>query len=58
MIVGTEWLVEAAGCDAEKLRDESVLRGIFDRVVDDLGFRYQPSAEEHAAHADEGLGIG
>lgn len=39
MIVGTEWLVEAAGCDAEKLRDETLLRGIFSRVVDELGLK-------------------
>jgi len=39
MIVGTEWLIEAAGCDAERLRDESVLRSIFDRIIGDLGLK-------------------
>ena len=39
MIVGTEWLIEAVGCDAEALRDEAVIRSIFDRVVSDLGLR-------------------
>ena len=39
MIVGTEWLIEAAGCDAERLRDESVLRSIFDRIIADLGLK-------------------
>lgn len=39
MIVGTEWLIEATGCDAEKLRDETVLRSIFDSVVADLGLK-------------------
>ena len=39
MIVGTEWLIEAAGCDAQRLRDESVLRSIFDRIVVDLGLK-------------------
>lgn len=39
MIVGTEWLIEAAGCNAELLRDESVLRSLFDRIMDDLGLR-------------------
>ena len=39
MIVGTEWLVEAQGCDREKLRDESVLRGLFARVISDLGLK-------------------
>lgn len=39
MIVGTEWLIEATGCDAEKLRDHSVLRGVFAAVIDDLGLK-------------------
>lgn len=39
MIVGTEWLIEAEGCNQGKLRDESILRGIFARVVDDLGLK-------------------
>lgn len=39
MIVGTEWLVEATGCDAERLRDEAALRGVFAAVVDDLGLK-------------------
>jgi S-adenosylmethionine decarboxylase len=36
MIVGTEWLIEAAGCDADLLRDENVLRGVLDQVMSDL----------------------
>ena len=39
MIVGTEWLIEAADCDPEKLRDANVLRAIFERVVADLDLR-------------------
>jgi len=39
MIVGTEWLIEATGCDPEKLRDENAIRGIMSRVIDDLGLR-------------------
>jgi S-adenosylmethionine decarboxylase len=39
MIVGTEWLIEATGCDAEKLRDESALRSIFDSIIEDLGLK-------------------
>ena len=39
MIVGTEWLIEAYGCDQEALRDEAVLRGIFGRLIDDLGLK-------------------
>jgi len=39
MIVGTEWLIEAAECDAETLRDEVALRDIFDRVISDLALK-------------------
>ncbi len=37
MIVGTEWLIEAAGCSAEKLRDEAVVRSVIESVMADLG---------------------
>ncbi len=36
-IVGTEWLVEASGCDDMALRDESILKSVFDAVISDLG---------------------
>ena len=36
MIVGTEWLVEASGCIGANLRDELVLRDLFDRIIHDL----------------------
>ncbi|HVF30760.1 MAG TPA: S-adenosylmethionine decarboxylase [Pyrinomonadaceae bacterium] len=39
MIVGTEWLVEAAGCNPASLRDEDRLRSLFDRVITDLGLK-------------------
>lgn len=39
MIVGTEWLIEATGCDADALRDEQKLRSIMSTVVADLGLR-------------------
>ena len=39
MIVGTEWLVEAGGCDKSSLRDEKVVGGIIDAVIADLGLR-------------------
>ncbi len=37
MIVGTEWLVEAAGCDAAALGDVESLREVFARAVAELG---------------------
>ncbi len=39
MIVGTEWLIEAAGCNAATLRDEAVFRSLFDRVMNELGLK-------------------
>jgi S-adenosylmethionine decarboxylase len=39
MIVGTEWLIEAHGCDSEALRDETLLRETFARVMDELGLK-------------------
>lgn len=39
MIVGTEWLIEATGCDPELLRDEATIRSIFTNVIADLGLR-------------------
>src|SRR5262245_9544968 len=39
MIVGTEWLIEARGCDQDALRDEGKIRDILSRVIDDLGLR-------------------
>lgn len=39
MIVGTEWLIEASGCEAAALRSESALRGLLDKVICDLGLK-------------------
>src|SRR6478736_2728887 len=39
MIVGTEWLIEATGCEKAALRDEARLRELLDRVIADLGLR-------------------
>jgi S-adenosylmethionine decarboxylase len=36
MIVGTEWLVEAVGCDAGRLRDPSILHSVIDEIIADL----------------------
>jgi S-adenosylmethionine decarboxylase len=39
MIVGTEWLIEAAGCEPDALRDEQLLRQLFDRIMSNLGLK-------------------
>jgi S-adenosylmethionine decarboxylase len=39
MIVGTEWLIEAAGCDRALLRNEAAIRAVLDHVIIDLGLK-------------------
>jgi len=36
MTLGTEWLIDASGCDAEALADVERLRAIFNSVISDL----------------------
>lgn len=35
--LGTEWLVDAHGCDPERLRSKDALARIFERVVREMG---------------------
>lgn len=39
MIVGTEWLIEATGCDKAALRDENAIKAVLSNVIDGLGLR-------------------
>jgi S-adenosylmethionine decarboxylase len=39
MIVGTEWLIEAAGCSSEALRDSTTLRSVFSAIIADLDLK-------------------
>ena len=39
MTLGTEWLIDASGCDGAALADLQRLRTIFDRVIRDLDLR-------------------
>ena len=39
MIVGTEWVVDAAGCRAEALCDLEKLRAVFQRVIAELNLQ-------------------
>jgi S-adenosylmethionine decarboxylase len=36
MTLGTEWLIDASGCDPDALADINRLRAVFDRVIHDL----------------------
>ncbi|HEY0080597.1 MAG TPA: adenosylmethionine decarboxylase [Pyrinomonadaceae bacterium] len=37
LMAGTEWIVDATGCDPVALCDAELLRGLFERIVEDLG---------------------
>jgi S-adenosylmethionine decarboxylase len=37
---GTEWLIDATGCDAARLSDLAVIRGLFDALI--AGMRLHP----------------
>jgi len=39
MIVGTEWLIEASGCDPAALRSEQLMRELFDRIMSEVGLK-------------------
>ena len=39
MRAGTEWLIEASGCDPEALRNATLLRDLFQQVITDLDLR-------------------
>src|SRR5215203_130923 len=36
MTLGTEWLIDASGCDTKVLADLDRLRAVFDRIIGDL----------------------
>ena len=36
MMLGTEWVVDAAGCDAAALKDLPTLQSLFNRLITDL----------------------
>ncbi|HYC62785.1 MAG TPA: S-adenosylmethionine decarboxylase [Thermoanaerobaculia bacterium] len=39
MEIGTEWLVEAAGCRADALRDPLLLDALFARIIEELDLK-------------------
>ncbi|HWS52692.1 MAG TPA: S-adenosylmethionine decarboxylase [Pyrinomonadaceae bacterium] len=47
LTVGTEWLIEASGCDAGALGDVGRLREVFARAVGELGLRAVGEAMWH-----------
>jgi S-adenosylmethionine decarboxylase len=45
--VGTEWLIDASGCDAKALGDIDSLRAVFARAIDELGLHPIGEAQWH-----------
>ena len=44
---GTEWLVDAEGCSAERLRDVETIRRVCEEVIADLDLRVVGDAQWH-----------
>ena len=55
MTLGTEWLVDASGCDPEALADIERLRPVFDRVVGDLDLHVLGEIAWHKFEAPGGV---
>ena len=52
---GVEWIVDAFGCDPERLRSRAVLEALFDRAVLELGLHPVAPAAWHAFPAPGGV---
>jgi S-adenosylmethionine decarboxylase len=55
MILGTEWVVEAAGCDPAALQDLSRMRGLFDRLIADLDLHVLGEIKWHQFSGTHGI---
>jgi S-adenosylmethionine decarboxylase len=55
LTVGTEWLIEASGCDAAALRDAEALRAVFARAVRELDLRVVGEAQWHTFPGEGGV---
>ena len=55
MIVGTEWLIEASGCETENLRDIDLLSALFQRVIAELDLQLVGEVRWHRFPAPGGI---
>lgn len=55
IVVGTEWLIDAAGCSPDVLRDGAALRELCQRVVRELELRIVGEPVWHTFAAPGGL---
>ena len=52
-IAGTEWIIDAFGCDPQRLASIEALQMVFDRAIEDLGLK---PVSAPAFHAFPGFG--
>ena len=52
---GTEWVVDAQGCDPERLRDRALLQGLFERIVAELELHAAVPALWHSFPGQGGI---
>lgn len=55
MFVGTEWIIDALNCDAESLRDLEKMRGVFERVIEELGLKTVGTQNWHKFEGEGGV---
>jgi len=52
---GDEWIVEAFGCDAERLADRDVMSALLDRIVRELALRPVGAGQWHVFPPPAGI---
>ncbi len=55
VIVGTEWIIDAFGCEAESLRQTDQLRAVFARLISDLGLKTIGEGSWHQFPDEQGV---
>ena len=55
LVLGTEWIVDAHGCDADSLRSRSVLQKVFATVVEQMGLHPMSDAVWHVFPGEAGI---
>ena len=55
LVRGDEWVVEAFGCDAERLADRTVIGSLLDRMVTELALRPVGSGQWHVFPPPAGI---
>lgn len=55
MSLGTEWVIDASGCEDQKLADLSQLKLIFDRIITDLELHVVGEVSWHQFPAPGGV---